>query len=72
MSDQAIVVVSPFGGAEKVGRVIITDDPVPKVIFPSPGPKAPCPKRAACESPIADAMGMPSGRTVVPAVSPKM
>ena len=64
--------VMPSGGVINFGTVVITDEPVPNVIFPSPVLNAPWPKRALCESPIADAIGIPSGITIAFCVSPKI
>ncbi|MBN9323535.1 MAG: hypothetical protein J0H24_16380, partial [Delftia acidovorans] len=46
-------------------------EPVPKVTFPSPGLKAPWPKRTAWLSPMAEAIGMPSARPGTFFVTPK-
>jgi hypothetical protein len=55
----------------KPGIVVMTEEPVPNVALPSPLPKAPCPKSAAWESPMAEAMGRPSGRPLTLLTVPK-
>src|SRR5262245_29736814 len=51
--------------------MVISDEPVPYVALTWPGENAACPNSAACESPIALAIGMPLSAGIA-VTSPKL